>query len=215
MFVGSDELLEDQTAYTQIVESAFAEEMAFTLDDAIVRGTGVGQPLGILNAGAYVSVAAEGGQAADTFVAENVWGMYARLPARSLARAEWYINSALIPQLAQLQLAVGTGGVPLYIPAGGISQAPFGTLLGRPINFIEQASAPGDVGDAILADLSQYLLIKKGDIQRASSIHVYFDTDETAFRWVWRVNGQPLWTSAVTPYKGTPTVTPFVGLAAR
>jgi len=215
LLVATDELVDDATAFAQFADQAFSEEMAFTLDDAIIRGTGVGMPLGIINSGAVVSASAEGGQEADSFVAENVWGMYARLPARSLASAEWYINQALIPQIAQLQLAVGTGGVPLFIPAGGISQAPFGTLLGRPVNYIEQASAPGDLGDVILADLSEYLLIEKGGIDRASSIHVYFDTDETAFRWVWRVNGQPRWSAPVTPFKGTPTVSPFVTLAAR
>lgn len=215
LLVATDELLEDSVAYAQFARMAFSEEMAFALDDAIIRGTGAGMPQGILTADATVAVAAEGGQAADSFVAENVWNMYARLPARSLARSEWYINQALIPQIAQLQLAIGTGGVPLYIPAGGLASAPFGTLLGRPVNFIEQASAPGDLGDVILADLKEYLLITKGGIQEASSIHVYFDTDETAFRWVWRVNGAPRWTSAITPFKGTPTISPFVTLAAR
>lgn len=215
LLVATDELLQDSTSYSQFAREAFAEEMAFMVDDAIVRGTGVGMPLGILNSGALVSVAAEGGQSADTVVAENIWNMFSRMPARSLKTAQWFLNVALVPQLAQLQLAVGVGGVPLYVPTGGLSEAPFGTLLGRPINFIEQASAPGDVGDIGFYDLKEYLTISKGDIQEASSIHVYFDTDETAFRWVWRINGQPRWTSAVTPYKGTPTVSPFVSLAAR
>ena len=37
-------------------------------------------------------------------------------------------------------------------------------------------------GDIILADLSQYILIDKGGLQSASSIHFKFTTDETAFR---------------------------------
>lgn len=215
LLVATDELLGDSTAYSTFAREAFTDEMAFVVDDAIVRGTGVGMPLGIIASGACVSVAAEGGQAADSFVAENVWNMYARLPARSLASAEWFINQALIPQIAQLQLAVGTGGVPLFIPPNGIAGAPFGTLLGRPINYIEQASAPGDLGDVILADLGEYLRIEKGGIQEASSVHLYFDTDQTAFRWTWRINGQPRWASPITPYKGSPTVSPFVTLAAR
>lgn len=216
LLVATDELLEDATAYEAYARRAFREEMAFTVDDAILRGTGVGMPLGILNSSALVSASAEGGQAADSLVAENIWTMAARVPARSLARAEWFANQALIPQLAQLQLAIGTGGVPLYIPSNGLAGSPpFGTLWGRPLNFIEQASAPGDVGDIVLADLSQYMTISKGGIKEASSIHVYFDTDETAFRWVWRINGQPYWSTAVTPFKGSATLSPFVTLAAR
>ena len=80
---------------------------------------------------------------------------------------------------------------------------------------IEQCSALGDVGDIILADLSQYLTIEKGGLQSASSIHVQFVTDETAYRFVVRNNGQPIWNSALTPYKGANDLSPFVTLAER
>lgn len=39
---------------------------------------------------------------------------------------------------------------------------------------LEQYSAVGEVGDIIIADKSQYLLIDKGGINAASSIHVRF-----------------------------------------
>ena len=40
-------------------------------------------------------------------------------------------------------------------------------------------------------------------------------TDETAFRFILRVDGQPLWNSAVTPANGTNTISPFISLATR
>ena len=111
---------------------------------------------------------------------------------------------------------VGTGGVPVWIPANSAAGAPHDTLLGRPVIAVEQCQALGTVGDIILADFSQYLCIEKGGMQTAQSIHVQFTTDETVFRFVFRVDGQPLWNNVLTPYKGTgSTQSPFVALATR
>lgn len=211
----TDEIRQDWAASGAILESAFTGEMAFALDDAAVRGTGAGQPMGFLNGGSLVSVAAESGQAADTVLAENVFNMFARMPARSKRRAAWYINGDLWPQIFQLHQVIGTGGSPLFIPTGAIGDAPGGTLLGRPVIEIEQASAPGDVGDITFVDMGEYLRLEKGGIQRASSIHVEFLTDQEVFRWILRTNGAPGWKSAITPYKGSLTKSPFVALAAR
>lgn len=211
----TDELLEDQVAMGSIMTEAFAEEFAFKLDDAIFRGDGAGKPLGILSSGAVVSQAAEGGQAVDTIVSQNVIKMYSRLWPRSRANAVWLANIEIFPQLAQMKLDVGTGGAPVYLPANGLAGQPFDTLMGLPLLFIEQASAIGDVGDIALVDLSQYLAIDKGGVQAASSIHVRFQYDESVFRFVYRVDGQPIWNSALTPYKGAGTLSPFITLAAR
>lgn len=215
LYVATDELLADTTALESFVRPAFVSEFAFMVDDAMIRGTGAGMPLGILNADALVSVAKEGGQAADSILYENIVAMFARLSPASVRNARWFTNQGLYAQFPLMIMTIGTGGVPVFLPPGGLTAAPFGTLLGRPIEVIEQASAPGDVGDIILADWQQYVLLRKGDIEQAASIHVYFDTDETAFRWVLRINGRPLRKSARTPYKGSATTSPFVTLAAR
>ena len=141
--------------------------------------------------------------------------MHSRMWARSRGSAAWFINQDVEAQLLKLSLPVGTGGVPVYLPAGGVSQAPFSTLFGRPVVPIEQCSTLGTVGDIVFADLSQYVLIDKGGVQADSSIHVRFINDETTFRYIMRVDGMPLWNSVLTPFKGTATVSPFVALAAR
>ena len=88
-------------------------------------------------------------------------------------------------------------------------------MFGRPIVPLEQCSSLGAVGDIILGDMSQYLLIDKGGINSASSIHVRFLYDESVFRFIYRVDGQPIWNKPITPYKGSNTLSPFVTLAAR
>lgn len=215
LYVATDELLQDTVALESFVRPAFISEFAFEVDDAIIRGNGAGKPQGILNSGQLITVAAEGGQGADSIVYENLIAMLGRFSPVSIRNSRWYMNQEIWTQLPLMTLTIGTGGVPVFLPPGGVSDAPFGTLLGRPIEVIEQASAKGDVGDVLLADLSQYLLLRKGGIQSDSSIHVYFDTDETAFRWVLRVNGRTLRDTVVTPYKGAATTSPFVTLAAR
>ena len=206
----TDELLQDSAALENVIREAFAEEFGFKIDDAILSGSGAGQPLGILNSGSLVKVDKEANQT-DTITVENLVKMWARLWSRSRANSVWYINPEIEPLLYTLRV----GDKPVYIPAGGLSEAPYGTLFGRPVLPLEQCSAVGEVGDIILADFSQYILIDKGGINATSSIHVRFLYDENVFRFIYRVDGQPVWNKALQPYKGSATVSPFVALAKR
>ena len=214
----TDELMDDAAALEGVIRQGFISEFGFLLDDAIINGTGAGQPLGILNAGCLVSVAAETGQKAATVVAENVIKMYSRIFAASRGNMVWLINQNIEPQLFTMSLAVGTGGIPIYMPAGGLSGQPYGTLFGRPVIAIEQAATLGTVGDIILADLENgYILAEKGGIEAEMSIHVRFLYDENVFRFVMRIDGQPVRASALTPYKGGASFTQshFIALASR
>lgn len=211
----TDELLADAAALESVVSQAAGEELAFLLDDAIIEGTGAGQPLGVLGSPALVTVTAEVGQPVDTIVYENIVKMWAQMYAPSRKNATWYINQAAEPQLYTMGLTLGVAAAPVYLPPGGASSAPYGTLFGRPVVAIEQASALGDVGDIMLLDLSQYVLAEKGGIDQAYSIHVRFLNDEGIFRFIQRVDGQPAWGSTLTPFKGANALSPYVTLAAR
>ncbi len=206
----TDELLQDAAALEAVIRQAFAEEFGFKIDDAILDGSGEGEPLGILNSGAIVKVEKEKDQT-DIITVENLIKMWNRLWARSRANAVWYINQELEPYLYTLKL----GDKPVYIPAGGLSEKPYGTLFGRPVIPLEQCNAAGEVGDIILADIGQYLLIDKGGVKAASSIHVRFLYDESVFRFIYRVDGKPIWNKPLSPYKGSASVSPFVTLAKR
>jgi len=212
----TDELMQDARALESYIREAFADEFGFLIDDAIINGTGAGQPLGILNAGCVVSVAKETGQAADTIVYENVLKMYARLIANARNDSRWLINQDCEPQLGLMSLAVGTGGAPVYLPAGGASGSPYSTLMGRPVMPIEQCQTVGTTGDIYLASFGKgYIYSQKGGIQSDMSIHVRFVYDESVFRFVLRIDGQPLMRSAITPYKGTDDLSHFVKLNSR
>jgi len=215
LYYSTDELLQDAKALENRVNAQISREFAFMVDDAIINGDGSGKPLGILNANCLISQAAESSQTAATIVYENIVKMYSRMISSSLTRAVWLANADIFPQLATMSLAVGTGGIPVWIPGNSAAGRPYDTLLGKPIVYVEACPTLGTIGDLIFADLSEYLLIGKGGIQEAMSIHVRFLNNETVFRFVNRTNGQPKWKTALTPFKGSATVGPFVALATR
>jgi HK97 family phage major capsid protein len=181
----------------------------------MINGSGAGMPQGILNSNALVTVAKEANQGAGTIVIDNIVRMWSQCWGRSRMNAAWYINQDVEPQLYTMSLPVGTGGVPVYMPANGLSGSPYSTLFGRPVIPLEQCAGIGTVGDIILADFDQYVIVDKAGINAASSIHVRFDYGETAFRFTYRVDGQPIWNSPLTPFKSSKPLSSFVALATR
>lgn len=211
----TDKLLRHAAILGTIMQQAFADELMFLAENAVFRGTGAGQPQGVLSSGALVSVAKEAGQGAATILFENIVKMHARMWSRSRMNAAWFINQDIEPQLYTMSLAVGTGGVPVYLPAGGLSDSPFASLMGKPVIPCEYSSSLGTIGDITLLDLSQYFLIDGGSPESAQSMHVAFSTFEQAFRAKYEVDGQSAWRTTLTPFQGSNTLSPFVALATR
>ena len=199
----------------QLLARNAAEEIQVTLCDAIVRGTGAGQPFGILNAPNRVSVAKETGQAAATVVAENVDKMYTRRFGQDTRNYIWLHHQDIEPQLQSMAYAVGTGGQLLYQPPGGMAAAPYATLKGLPLVPCEHCSTLGTVGDLLLVDLTKYLGCTRGGLQTAMSPHLYFTTDQNAYRFIFRFDGQPWEHSATTPMNGSNTMSAFIELNTR
>lgn len=212
MYYASDEILEDVPFLTQEIDSMFRQEIAFKLQDGIINGDGSGKPLGVVSAGCTSTVTATSGQGASTFIYDNVTDMLTNLWEAVPGSAVWFVNQSVFPQLYEMSLAVGTGGQPILLPPGGASASPYNQLMGRPVVPIEQCQALGTAGDVILADMSQYYVVDKGGVNTASSIHLKFDFNQTAFRWTYRVDGRPIWKSVLTSYKGSLSLSPFVML---
>jgi len=209
----SDELLEDAPRLNNRLENKAAEAIDWKIDESIIEGNGVGKPLGYMASDALVTVAKEGSQAADTLVAQNVAKMYSRLLPQGMARAQWRINSDVLPELMTMTL----GDQPIWTPPrDGFVKAPGGFLFGRPVKLSEHCATLGDKGDVQLIDPKGYYALRKnGGVKFASSIHLYFDYGEQAFRWTIRLGGQPHLSKPVSPKKGTATKSHFVTLAER
>jgi HK97 family phage major capsid protein len=185
-------------------------------DKAFLKGTGAGEPLGILNAGCLVTVAKESGQVADSIVYENLIKMMSCMFSGRFGNSFWLCHQSTIPQLLTLSVSVGTGGdhIPVMTRSGGGFE-----ILTRPVVFTEKTEKLGDLGDILLIDPSLYVVGLRSEMQFDMSIHVHFSvhfsTDELLARLMERHDGQPLWDSALTLEDGATTVSPFVALAAR
>lgn len=211
-----NELLADSAvSVSAFVDQLFPEALAWFEDVAFMRGTGVGEPLGFLNAGnsATVSVAKESGQAGSTIVWENIVKMYARMLPSALSSAVWIANINTFPELATMALSVGTGGSAVWL-GSGVDGPPM-TILGRPVIFTEKAETLGTAGDINFVDLGYYLIGDRQSMTAMTSEHFKFNVDSTAYRIVERVDGRPWLKSAITPNKGATTLSPFVQLATR
>lgn len=217
MYFASDEILANAPLLQGEMTELFNEEFGFKGQDLAINGSGAGEALGIMNAPCLVTVAKETNQVAATIVFENLVKMKARIRLRNRNSLVWIANQDIEPQLYQLSLPVGTGGsvMPVYIPSANQADGVAGMLLGVPIIFVEQCATLGTVGDILLTDWSMYYAANKGGVESASSIHLKFDYNQTAFRFVTWFDGQPRLKSAITPYKGSNTVSPFVALATR
>lgn len=210
----TDELMQDAPALGREIATMFRDELIFQVENKVYRGSGAKVPLGFLNAPSLVSVAKETNQAAKTITVTNLSKMWARLPASSKMRSVWLINVDCEPQLDELSLPAGTAALqPRFVNYG-----PDGILSikGRPVVQVEYAESVGTKGDIALVDLSRYRLIRKSTgIQQDSSMHVKFIEGEETFRAFYRVDGQPVPRAAMTPFKGSDTLSPFVVLDTR
>jgi HK97 family phage major capsid protein len=220
----TDELLEDAPALETYLKRKAGAKIDFKINLAIVQGTGVGQPLGILNAPSTVTVAKETSQVADTIMFENVMKMYSRMYAPLRNDAVWLVNQDAELALASMKFLIknvaGTenvGGTPVYLPAGGLSSSPYASLLGKPVIPTQAAETVGDLGDIIFVNLKEYMTVQRtaGGLKTDVSIHLFFDYDITAFRFVFRMGGKPWWTSAISPRDGSNTLSWAVALAER
>jgi len=208
----TDELLQDSPALGIALERLIALEAGFRIEDSIINGTGAGRPLGILNANALITVAAESGQAGSTVQAANIINMWSRLWVGAKPNAVWLVNTDIFPQLLGMTWSAGTATVPLFAwSADGVP-----LLLGRPVVETEHSAVLGTVGDIILCDLGEIMLGERtGGLRTDLSLHVRFANHENAFRFIWRTDAQPKWSSATTPKNGSSTVSPYIALATR
>lgn len=198
-----------------MLNRAAADEINFKVGQAIYGGDGVGKPLGFKGHGSTVVVSAESGQAAGTIVKENIDKMWSRCHANWRSGAVWLINQDVEPALEQLSAVVGTGGVPVYLPAGGITETPNARLKGRPVIPIEYCETLGTKGDICLVNLKAYATATRGMVDQQSSMHLKFDYAQTAFRFIFEIDGQPMTTAPTTPNKGSNALGSAVVLATR
>ena len=214
----TEELLEDAPALEGWIRGEAPAAMLHKVNSAIIAGSGAGQPQGILSSGFKYKVAKEAGQAADTVLFENVNNMLGRILPASFARSIWICNPAVLPVLRAMRfVASAASPVPAYMPPSGVAEAPYGTLYGRPIMpMMGGVKALGDEGDLMLVDLSYYYAaVKTAGVKSDVSTHVYFATQESAFRFSMRIAGGCPFKAPVSTENGAFQMSGFVTLEDR
>ena len=214
----TDELMADAAAAGSMIANKAGRKIMYKVNDAIINGTGAGQPLGIMNSVALKTVAKKTGQTAATLVLENILKMYSAMPAVHRGNAAWFMNQDCEPQLFGLSFDEGAsaGKVPIYLPPNGLADNPLGRLMGSPVIPIPSCQTLGTVGDFLYLSLDQYILLTKaGGIETAQSMHLWFDQGANALRLTFRVDGQPWLSAPVSAANGSATYSPFVALATR
>lgn len=128
-------------------------------------------------------------------------------------RGVWVVNHDVLPQLLTMTL----GDQPIWTPpATGLANAPGGLLFGRPVFISDHAKTLGDKGDIQFIDPMGYFMINKANgMDFSTSIHLYFDYNIEAFRWIFRLGGAPYLNAAVSPANGSSTRSHYVTLDAR
>jgi HK97 family phage major capsid protein len=195
----SDELLEDSPMMTQLLTVLFGKAAAWYEDKAFINGSGVGEPLGILQSGALIR---PNRSAANTIAIADLANMFTRLlPGSHNSPSLVFLASpTTLAQLIQL------GG-------SAISFGDYGArLMGLPIFFTDICPALGSVGDIILADLFYYVIGDRHRMAVKSAKTPRFLTDETSFLITERIDGQPWVDSTFTPLNGSSSLSPFVTL---
>lgn len=207
--LATEELLEDAPRVATLLTSHAASAIRWKAADAFMWADGIEKPLGWMNSGATIAVAKDAGQTAATITPSNIARMWARMIMPS--QASWLVNSDVMPTLMDLK---NSAGLPLWF--GNYQESPGGTLLGRPVVFNEHSRSVGQLGDIQFVNPNGYEAFRKQNgVSFADSIHLYFDYNIRAFRWVFRIGGQPVLSKPVQPANGGTTKSHFVALAER
>jgi len=204
----SNALVDDAGAGLEALLAAlFGGAIAWHEDSAFLRGDGVGKPLGAVGpaTGAAVAVARK---TANRFLLDDAAKMLARfMPGWSASRACWVMHPSVYSEL--LLMADATNLV--FLPDARAA-AP-GQFFGLPVLTSEKLTALGLPRDVCLVNWEQYLIGDRRQVEVAYSEHTAFTTNQAAWRFVSRVDGQPWMRAPMTLSDGASTLSPFVYLS--
>lgn len=225
--LASNTLLADNAVgLDALLTQLFGQAIGWYTDYAYLQGSGVGQPLGLLNAPASLTVTR---QTSSHFTFQDVVNMIGKLywMMRNSKSLCWVIHQSVIPDLMRLNDESGGANFTGSLNAGRVLWIPFneglrdaipesagvqsiGTLAGWPVLVSEKMAPLGTQGDVGLFDLDKYALGERMDMEIMVSPHVKFLNNQMAWRIVWRGDGQPLLNKAVTLADGSQTVSAYL-----
>jgi len=190
--------------------SLFGRAYAVLKARVMLRGTGVGQPRGIVGHPAAISVTrATGGTQVENDT-NTILQMIQRLLPGS-ATAVWIAHPFWRSRLMATRLAET-----LLYTVNGQSLVYGDTLAGIPIAYSEHLPTVTSAGSLVLADLSYYAMVERASFSVAFSEHVRFLKRQSVWLFGVRIDGAPLVNAPLilADGAGNNTVSPFVEIAA-
>ena len=188
----TDEMLQDAPFTAALLDKEFSLALEDALVKAFISGDGVSKPIGIISAGNKGLITVKPAVATSLLDAKDITKMFTSMPSRYRRAAVWLVHPDLEASLSDLNYKDGDGKmVNVYMPAGGLSAAPYDTIKGKQVIITDECSKASTPGDIAFVDFSEYQAIRKNGVKKDWSIHVRFDTGEVAFRISLRANGQP------------------------
>ncbi len=194
----SRELVADGIDFEAQLANALIKSIGWYLDFAFLNGSGVNQPLGILNDSSIIT---ETRTDSSSIIYEDTVNMYSRLHPGCMGNSVWLCNQTAVPELMSMTIETGTNSG-AFVPALQNSNGKF-TLHTRPVIFTEKLPALGTKGDIMLVDLSQYAVGIRQEVIFDRSNAPGWSEDLIDYRGILRVDGRPIWSAAVTPDSGS------------
>ena len=179
-----------------LAQQLFGRAVAWFEDNGFIGGTGVNQPLGVINAPATIGVSRN---TPSHFKVQDVYAMLSKAHPNS-------INGRTLVWVMHPTVLVDVGALTNLQPTSALD------LGGFPIKVSEQCSVLGTAGDVLLCDFSHYLIGERRTLTVAVSPHPKFTNDQDVFRLTERIDGQPWLSDKITLKDGSNTVSPFLKL---
>lgn len=207
----SDELADDAViSLSDYLQSdmGMAGLIAWNEDQAFINGNGATQPLGVITAGATITVARNSvANVVDYVDLTNMLENHMQS-----ASSVWVASISLKNVLMNMTYPSGNPAL-VWQPSARDSMPD--RILGIPVLWTEKCPLAGSAGDLILADWKHYLIGDRQALTFASTNAEYFKYDQTSFRMVHRVDGRPWMSTPFTLQDGTSQISPFVILGAK
>jgi HK97 family phage major capsid protein len=201
----NEELRNDAPAIEALLRMLFGVAIAHKEEYFFFRGTGVGQPLGILNWGGLVSITVD---TDNTFALVDAIEMHSRFFEIG-GRSAWAVHNSLLPDI-HVMTAESTGGNVPFLQ--DLTMKPRGALIGYPVYPCEHLPQANNSGAALIGDFSAYYIFDHEELTIDFSEHYKFGNDQGTWRFKERLDGKPGLKSSITlaDPQGNFTVSPFV-----
>jgi len=202
----TDKIMRNAPQLEAIVTQKYKEGLIGFEDYHFLNGTGVGQPLGVINSPATISVARS---TALHILYADICNMLNQFIDSN--KAIWVINKACKSEIMNLK---DDNNNNIFIQ-GDISKAIPDTLVGIPIIWTFKVPTLGTKGDIGLYDFSKYIIKDGYGPAFDKSKHVYFLSNRTCLKMFGNVDGKPWLKGSLTADDNSTEISPFVVLTTK